>query len=292
MKKDRFESYIDTSGDFSNKSLKQAEFYLKHKILFRKIFVGILTAWCVLSMSFGLFSWVKYFAFDYYRDQQNMASMANTTVSREAILRNRPQDLKIGNKYVFASSKDKYDFVVETANINNAWIATVNYHFLYEGGQTETKQVKLLPGDQRFITDFGIESTSFIPSNIQFSLDGVSWQRVDPHAIFDPADYIQNRINFSIDNIVFATFGSQGGEGGKLLSFDVTNNTLFGYKSAEFVVVLRDNNNIVGITPLYIENFKDLETKNISLSLFNNSLQVNSVELQPVVDVFDDSIYL
>ena len=70
------------------------------------------------------------------------------------------------------------------------------------------------------------------------------------------------------------------------------NNTLFGFKSADFVVVLRRNGELVGLTPLYITNFDSLSSQNIAFSLFNNSLEVDSVELQPVVNVFDGSIYL
>jgi len=292
MKKEKFESYIDTSGDFSNDSLKQAKFYLLHKILFRKILIGILLAWCIFSGIFGLFFWGKYFFFDYQNDNVNVYNMIKTNVSQAVIQRNNPVDLQVANKYIFSSSKDKYDFAVEITNPNKAWIATVVYRFSYENGQTGNRSAILLPGDQRFLTEFGVESPDFVPANIQFQLLSTSWKRIDAHEVSDPLSYISERINFSIDNIKFESFGTVGSGVGKLLSFDVTNNTLFGFKSADFVVVLRRNGELVGLTPLYITNFDSLSSQNIAFSLFNNSLEVDSVELQPVVNVFDGSIYL
>lgn len=292
MKKEKFESYIDPSGDFSNTSLKRAEFYLKHKILLRKIFIGMLIVWGSFSMIWAIFFWGKYFFFDSQRDNVNVYNMVNTGASQAVIQRNKPVDLQISNKYIFHSSKDKYDFAVEIANPNKFWIAQITYQFSYEGGQTDTKTTSFFPGDKRFLPEFGIDSPNFRPVNIQFQLLDLSWQRVDAHKVFDPLTYIENRINFSLDNINFESFGGNGNEVGKLLSFDVTNNTLFGYKYIDFVVVLRSNGEVVGFTPLYISNFEALSSQNISFSLFNNSLQVDSIDLQPVVNVFDDSVYL
>ncbi|MFA7314963.1 MAG: hypothetical protein WC025_03490 [Candidatus Magasanikbacteria bacterium] len=292
MKKEKFENFIDTSGDFANSSLKQAKFFLEHKILFRKIFIGILLAWCIFSTLFGLFFWGKYFLFDYQTDNQNIYNMVNTGVSHDTIQRNKPVDLQIFDKYIFSSSKDKYDFALELVNPNKFWVATLVYHFSYENGQTENKTAILLPGVQRFLTEFGVESPNFVPANIQFQVVSTSWKRLDAHTIADPLDYISERVNFSIDNIKFNSFGSLESGVGRLLGFDVINNTLFGFKSANFVVVLRRSGVVVGLTPLYITNFKSLSSQNIIFSLFNNNLEVDSVELQPVLDVFDDSIYL
>jgi len=292
MKKEKFESYIDTSGDFSNDSLKKAKFYLEHKILFRKIFVGVLIFWCIFSILFGLFFWGKYFFFDSQNDNINVYNMVKTNVLPTAIQKNKPVDLQISNKYIFSSSKDKYDFAIEVGNQNKFWIATIVYRFSYENGYTENKTAVLLPGDQRFLSEFGVESPDFIPTNIDFQLLSTSWERVNAHSIADPLNYIAERINFSIDNIQFNSFGTVESGVGKLLSFDVINNTLFGFKSANFVVVLRSNGDIVGLKPLDINNFLALSNQNIVFSLFNNNLEVDSVDLQPVINVFDDSIYL
>ena len=290
-KKEKFEGYIDTSGDFSNASLKRAEFYLTHKILFKKIIIGILISWGSFSILFGLFFWGKYFFFDYQQDNINVYNMVNTGVSKAILQKNKPVDLQISNKYIFASSKDKYDFAVEVANPNKYWIANITYKFYYDNGQTEHMEAVFLPGDSRFLPVYGVESMDIVPNNIKFQLIDVSWQRVDVHDVFDTINYISERVNISIENINFESFGT-GSNVGKLLSFDVVNNTLFGYKTIDLVVVLRSNGEVVGLTPLQISNVEALSSQNISLSLFNNNLMVDSVELQPVLNVFDDSIYL
>jgi len=55
---------------------------------------------------------------------------------------------------------------------------------------------------------------------------------------------------------------------------------------------LRNYGNVVGFMPLYISDFSALSTQNIKFSLFNNNLSVDEVEVQPVLNVFDDNIYM
>ncbi|PIZ95083.1 MAG: hypothetical protein COX80_05080 [Candidatus Magasanikbacteria bacterium CG_4_10_14_0_2_um_filter_33_14] len=293
MKKEKYEGYIDTSGDFSNASLKRAEFFLKHKILFRNIITGILIAWCIFSILFSLFFIGKYFIFDYERDRLNSIQMVNVGVSKAVIQRNQPQQIGVGQGQVFQSSKDKYDFGVEISNPNEAWIASVDYHVVYSGGQTENKNEIFLPGEKRYLVEFGISSSGENrPTGLELKIDNVSWNRVDAHDFPNPIDYIAQRKSFSLENINFEAFGGNDIFIGKLLSFDLINNTLFGYKEARFVIVLRNYGNVVGFMPLYISDFSALSTQNIKFSLFNNNLSVDEVEVQPVLNVFDDNIYM
>lgn len=292
MPKEKFESYLDTSGDFSNKSLLRAEFYLKHKVLFRNIFIGVLLTWCIFSILFSLIYLGKYFIFDYSNDQLNSIKMVKVGISPSILEKNKPQDLILGQKYVFPSSKDKYDFGIEITNPNKAWLADLTYRVVYQGGQSLEKQVVFLPGDRKFLLELGINSPGTVPGNMQFNLLNVSWRRLNAHEIPDPIDYIKQRANFSLENISFESFGGSGVSSGRLLTFDVTNKTLFGYKEAKFNVLLKSSGNIIGFMPLYISDFASLSTQNIQVSLFNNTLSVDSVELQPVIDVFDNSIYI
>ncbi|EKE06745.1 MAG: hypothetical protein ACD_18C00290G0003 [uncultured bacterium] len=292
MPKEKFESYLDTSGDFSNKSLLRAEFYLKNKVLFRNIFIGVLLTWCIFSILFSLIYLGKYFVFDYSNDQLNSIKMVKVGISPSIIEKNKPQDLILGQKYVFPSSKDKYDFGIEVTNPNKAWMAELSYSVVYQGGQSLGKKVVFLPGDRKFVLELGINSPGTVPGNMQFNLLNVSWRRLDAHEIPDPIDYIKQRVNFSLENISFESFGGSGVSSGRLLTFDVINKTLFGYKEAKFNVLLKSSGNIVGFMPLYISDFASLSTQNIQVSLFNNTLSVDSVELQPIINVFDGSIYM
>lgn len=292
MKNEKFENYIDTSGDFSNNSIKWAQFYLNNKILFRKIIISILAAWSVLSIMFALFYFGKYFFFDYNIDKTNIDQMINTQISKEIIQRNKPQDLQFGDKYVFPSSNGKYDYATQIYNPNKNWMAAISYNFSLEDGTTDTKITTISPNENRFLIEFGVDSPNFVPQNTQLNIIDISWSRIDAHKIFDPLSYTAERLNFSLENLEFSQFGETTGSSGKLLSFDITNNTLFGYKESNFIIILKQNETIVGFLPLYINNFVGLSKQNISFSLFNNYLEVDSLEVQPVINIFDKNVYL
>ncbi len=283
--------YEDPTGEFSNQSLQAATWYAKHRETLRLTVIIFLIVWCVLTVGFSFFTWGKYFFIDYPRDQANIKNISYSYVSKNAMSRLAPTPLEFTSPQLFNAGPQKYDFYLEVSNPNKAWNANVTYRFSHAGGVTEELHALVLPGERRPLVFFGYSSEGQ-PGNIQFDLVSITWERIDPHLITDPVTYIGERVSVSVDALVYTPANRSQGIQTPVVKFSVINNSLFSYWEFPVVVKLVSNTEVVGVVPLVIPQFKAGETRDISLGIFFDTGTIDSIILEPLVNVFDRDVYL
>ena len=293
MKKpSRFSRYSDPTGEFSNSRLKFGAWYVSHKILLRNILIGILLSWNVITIGLGLFVWGKYLFFDYSQDEKNIYSIATSYTPIASVHRIfEPQELTISQQKVFNSANDRYDFAVHVVNPNEDWVAMPKYKFTYNGGETATNEEVLMPGENRFLILYG-QKLSFKPSGIKLELVSVDWKRVDRHEVADPLQYVGQRYQFETSNFEFESAQKTDDFDAHTISFDLANNSIFGFWEGKFNVVFKNKSQVVGIAPLVIEGFDSGDIHHVELASFIDRLIVNEVLVEPTIDIFDEEVYM
>jgi len=290
--KDKSSEYIDTTGQLSGAQLKFGKWYLEHKILLRRIGVGLLFVWSVAAIGFSIFQFGSYLLFGYQQDQETLlvgqaAEFQNYEQIKDFY---KAQEITSTDTRVFGGADGMYDFVAAVVNSNKRWIATLDYHFVYEGGETEILKTTLMPGDKRPVAAFGHKSKRY-PVGVRFVIDRVFWQSVNPHEIFDVESYIKSRSMFSADNIVFKAPSSEGIPVPSA-KFDLYNESAYSYWLPVFYVQLLNGNQTVGYIFLSIDQFRSGEKKQIDLRYFGDNLTVTDVRLIPVINFFDGQTYM
>jgi len=290
--KNKDSKYIDTTGELPNVQLKFGVWYLKHKILIQNIGIGVLVAFCVLTIGFSLWKWGDYLIYGYWEDEQTLllgqvAQFQNYDELKSAY---KAQDLNVSNVRAFSSAEDMYDFIAQVANPNERWIANVEYHFTYSGEETKKYTSAVLPGSKRPVAVFGHDSNKF-PSNVQFVIDKISWKSISAHDISDVSGYVDARNRFSIDNFVFNT-PSDSGILVPSITFDLYNDSAYSYWAPEFYVELLNGNQTVGYIFLRIDRFNSAEVKEIDLRYFGGNITVTNIRVIPVVNFFDNEVYM
>ncbi len=289
--KNKFDRYTDPTGEFTNKRLKFSEWYVRNKILLRKIFIGVLLGWSIITISIGLFVWGKYLLFDYTKDEQQVAEMSQNLVSQIEINRQAPEELNVGNQWIFNSSKNKYDLAVEITNPNSRWIAELTYRFSYSGTVTKEYTSMILPGADRFVVAFGIDAPR-TPSGVSFEMVDMVWKRINPHDVNDPLVFMSQRLIFSTDEVNFISARREDSLTAHQIIFDIKNNSLFSYTEVPFIAVFTRNSRLTGFAPVLVDTFLGAETRRIEMTSFMDRLDLDDVELQPLLNVFDDGVYL
>ena len=160
--KSKLSRYTDPTGEFSNRSLKLAEWYLKHKLLLQKIGKYILVAWCVVTVGYGFGYLGYYFSYGYFQDQK-MASQSVALFQNYAKLQPMygAKDLVVKDVDVYNSVSDLYDFVARVENPNERWVAKVTYKFAFSGGETSLATTVIPPQSARPIAFFGAAAGSY-----------------------------------------------------------------------------------------------------------------------------------
>ena len=288
----KFEKYIDPTGEFTNKELRLAEWYLRHKILLGKIGAGVLIVWCVVTIGYSIWGWGAYLIFGWSQDRRLISQQARELQNYRAL---QPlyaaKELEVESVQVFRSGAKKFDAVADVKNVNERWSVRLKYHFVFGSEATPIAETVLLPQTARPVAFFGYQSDSY-PEGAQFIIDEISWRRLNPHAFPDVAGYQSERLQFAAETFVFRPPEAASGVAVPGIVFDLLNQSAYSYWRPAFYVDLFNGFQRVGILFLSTEQFRAGTRRAIDLRYFGDQLTVTEIRVHPVVDIYDDSVYM
>ena len=289
----KLERYEDVTGEFTSSELKWGEWYVRHKLMLRKIVIGVLFTWCVITVGYGLGYFIYYFSYGYFQDERMAAQQLQELSSLKNIqVLARAEDLQIGNIETYTSISDKlYDFAARVKNPNDRWAAIVTYKFSFSGGETDVAQTVLLPGSQRPLAYFGFEANRY-PANAKLTIVDIDWKKINAHAVEDVAGFVAERTKFPVENFEFTRASKSQGIPNHIVEFDIYNNSIYNYWDPGFYVELIKGNRTVGIIYFVAEEFRAGETKHVDLRSYIKNLEVSNIKVWSAVNVFDDSEYM
>jgi hypothetical protein len=265
--------------------------FTKNKILFYRVALGLFIVFDVAVVGFSLWKIGGFLYFDMTKKaamEKELAYFADNTIIHENFT---PQPLQIIEVNVYNGGTDKVDAVATINNPNLQTVAYFDYYFDFGVGQTETKKGMILPGKTGLVVNLGLDSIKFVGTP-QVNIGNFSWHRVSAHAVGDAQQWQQERLDFTVDELEFIYAGQEGGADANIIKFNLTNNTAFSYKKPQFLLKLGYSGVSTGVMLLTEENFMSLEKRPIDLRNFVDNLQVNTIELYPVIDVYESEAYI
>lgn len=280
--------YIDPTGEFSNRELQVGGWYLRHKQGLYQIFVGILITWCVIMVGFSSYRWAEYLIVGYWQDEDMRVAQTqefvNYTLLQPAY---SARPLQIEGADVYASAKEKYDFVTTVKNPNPEFVARVTYKYEFTGGETEVREQMVLPLREQLLPILG-HTSDFSPNNFQLTLLKVRWQRVNEHQIPDANAYIGERLNFSLSPVSStpATVDLPA-----RVQFRIQNNSAYSLWEPVFWVELEENGLRQGVSLVTLRQFRSGESREVEIRPLSLS-NVTNVRIIPVINVFDRRVFM
>ncbi len=288
----KLSQYVDPSGDFSTSEFKLGYWYVTHKLLLRRILIGILTAWSVVTIGIGLVVWGQYLFVGYWDDEDllsaHLTSFQNYAAVQPAY---EAQTLAFDRSAVFQSADGRYDFYTPVTNPNDDFIAYVDFRYVAAQDETALATATILPRATQSLTLYGHPTPTY-PSQARLIVEDVRWQRVNPNAIPDAAAFMQPRLAFRVSDFTFTRPNSGEGNLSTRIAFQLTNDSVYSYWEPVFQVLLQRGNTTVGVLPLSVEEFRAKEVRDIEIYTFAELTQVDSIEVVPLVNVFDSNTYI
>lgn len=285
--------YNDPTGDLPNRELDIALWYIRHKILLQKIGVAMLASLAVVTFGYGLIGWGYYLIFGYFEDKNMQAyQRASFADVRPIQATYAPKDLTLGNTEVFAGAPGKYDFIARAQNPNNRYIAKITYQFVFDNGETLVGEDVILPSADRPMAFFGHKADDF-PSGARLVVKNVSWQRVNPHNIFNPEQYIATRMRFATKNFSFIRGGDGKDASAHQIAFDAVNESAYSYWRPVLYIELLDAAGMTtGISYVELPRFLAGETRRVEITSVAPGLFASDIRAWPILDIFDRDIYI
>jgi len=286
----KLDRYVDPTGEFSTREFKLATWYVKHKLLLRKIFVGFLVVWCFASIGYSFGNLILYLTVGYSQDQVMYVKQVQETQNYDELkVLYAPQGLQVKNVSVYSSASDKYDLSATVINPNSRFIANLKYRFTYASGQTEIRETTLMPLEIRPVIYFGVESALYINAP-KLVIEKTEWRKISTHSVKNVANFISERKMFDVENFVFTSASELGADTSRV-EFDLTNNSNFGFYQPEFYIELYDGG-VVGYLYIIEDKFKTGETRHIDVRSFVPNLRVQDIKVYTILNVFEQAQYM
>lgn len=281
--------YVDPTGEFDTGQFKWSLWFVKNKLLLYRLLVSFLIIFSVFTFGFSL--WKGYglliYEFTIRADMERELAHSPNYGALNVVF--TPMPVEILNTQIFTGGTDKIDVVSEIINPNERHVARFDYYYDFDGVQTERQTAVLLPTESRPVAALGLDTDEFTGS-ANIVIGSVSFTRVNNHKIPDLAAWMEERLNFGVENFVYTP--ADGDLGANSIKFSLANMSPYGYRHPYFYVGLLQNGGLVGLMKFDLLDLQSQETREIDLRNFVQNLAVSEIKLYPLIDLFDDGVYL
>src|SRR3989338_7902837 len=274
----------------SESQLKASYFWVKNKLLFKKILQGILIVFDVIFCVYVIAGLVIYFLIGWSRHQENMKQLAgNYTdfVAWHAYI--EPDPLIFSDVILLSHTPGKYDFAVEVENPNPDWmVREIEFQFTAGEVRSEKQVFYIYPEETKYLFDLQVAS-DIRPTSVEFQVTNLAWLRAEQHKQFASTRYA-----FDIKNLDFVT--SRELEISKdtpvhRVMFDVTNAGLYDYWNVGFVVALTRGERLTVLNYVGLSDLLASETREVDLAMIGSYASGATVDIFPDLNVYDPTVY-
>ncbi len=287
----RLKNYRDEAG-LSTRRLEAGLWYVRHRKLFIFLIIFILGATALGTLGFSLYKFGHYYFVERQQQQQNFLELTSGT-SLITNKSNAAGNLSYSEVRVLPGVDNSSDIIAAVTNTNTRSIINFSYYFDVNGTKVGAGSDFVFPGDTKYLMAF----KQNVPANAFANLiiENFAFKRVDLHTVGNWEQYQSDRLNFQIENAVFAA-APQSGLSEKIslgeLSFKITNKSGFGYKAADLDILLKSAGTIAAVNRHRLENFRSGESRTIRISWPGRLPTIDQVDIVPDVNILDEGVYL
>lgn len=186
----------------------------------------------------------------------------------------------------------KNDLAILVSNENPRFYAKFDYCFKRGEVEIECGTSFILPGQKKHIIAFANDAY-LGEGDYQFSVSKISWNRISREILDYPA-YHKERLDFLIDDLSFkAAAGSLSSNIDlNALEFSVINNTAFSYHQVPLNILIYSEQKLIGVNRQVLEKFRTAQERKVNLNWPGDLRGANRVEVIPVIDIFNESVFL
>lgn len=286
-----FKQYVDPSGELGTRSLQLGLWLARHKMRLYRVGRAFLLAVTALLWVFSLWSWGGYLLVGISRDQALERAALNFPNYLPSHVGREPLPLEVLNSRLLQGGVRKVDAVAEVTNPNPRWVAKFSYRFVIGGEPTPAVAGVLLPGESRPLVVFGLVGDQGRAPVLE--IDNIFWQRISTHQVPDPLAWQAERMRLTVSAVQFQPAGADPEAPlAQVIRFNLFNDSPYGYRTLPLVVGLYLNQTLVAALPLTLEQLAAQETRAIDLRSFVSTLNADSVQVFPLVNLYDRDVYL
>ncbi|MFO0765081.1 MAG: hypothetical protein U0487_03495 [Patescibacteria group bacterium] len=280
---------FSTGSNLSDQQLELASFWVKHRLLLRRVGYGSLIGLGGLLWAFVLWSLLDAYAISYPVESRITRRILQNQNNLAPLFLKAPTPIHPSDVVTFANTGGRVDAMVEIENSNDVWYAEFDYSFALGDQRTEIHHGFILPKSRRFLVEPGITAGSVQPSLV---IENLSWKRITADQIGDSLEsYLETR-QPTISDIKYARDETIGTQVIGRSTFTVTNNTAYSYYDPEFVVVLLRGGSPAAVTRITRDRLSAGESVPFDIQWYDQPAGITETIVQPEINYLNPAVYI
>jgi len=248
-----------------------AYWFLQNKPLFKKILLYFSVVLIALLWVYFFIICIQYLI-NIQKTKDIFTDLGRNYVNYRAV--SAPQNLLIANEAILSAGNNKYDAFAILKNPNTYWGANITYQFSISGIATTPKNIFILPLQEIFIADLGLEG-SIIQKDISLQIIDKQWQGIGALSLLPRKDIIFEQPKYSINE-----FSEDSNDNYSSVTAAIFNRDIYGYKNVKITTLLVSQNIPQGVGVIYLNNLLSGEKRNIEFNWprkfpFNSAIEFN-----------------
>lgn len=288
---DQFEA--SREGQLTEKGLSWGYWWVTNRARIKSVFTLVLAVIAVSLFAYGAFGFADWFFGSGVAERAQVSQLTANSIPYAAWNEARaPRPLQLDSARTLRGGTGSYDFLAEATNSNALWRAYVDYHFVAAGLRTPTARAVILPGDSVWLTALG-QRNETDPGAGSLEVEDVFWRRVNQHETLpDYVSWAAARLAVVAEDVEFVRPGANDPLATSRASFNLVNDTAFGYHRVPLMVTLWNGSALVGANRIVVSSLRAGESRLVEAVWFSDVTGVTRVEVKPDLDLFDPLIYM
>lgn len=266
--------------------LKLMEWFILHKSFLKRLFKYFLIVLSLALWGYGTYGLMDWFLITGPAERAAIARLHIDLVNYEA--RSTPSSLQARGVTLIPGVR--FDALALVKNPNAKWYATFDYKFAIAGEETAAHKGFILPGEEKYVLDLGIQAKGK-PTRAILTLSNVHFQRINQREIPDYGSYKAARLAFDTSGISYTPALQVAGRAVSRATFTVVNNSAFSYFEVPFQVFLYRGSVLAGVNQAILSNLSSGETRQVDVTWFDPLAGITKVEVKPDLNILDPSVY-
>ncbi|MBT4941578.1 MAG: hypothetical protein HOL80_04340 [Candidatus Magasanikbacteria bacterium] len=284
--------YEDVSGQFSNKTLFQSFWFVKHKLIIRKIGIALLGFGGASSVLFSVVVFGEYVLFGYWEDKAmytaQVQEFPNFAQNKHVYA---AKNITISPTRVFAESPEKYSIYTRIKNPNEQFVAEIFFHYDVQGKNTSSESILVMPQSDQFLAVRGVFSGARIRSP-KLVIEHIRWKRISPHRIDNISAFVADRLQFHAGEFTVTPPKSVDDVGTAQAEIELFNDSVYSFNTPSFFVVLYRGRGVEYIHYTTQLDFLFGQKRILRFATLLPLSSITSIEIIPIIDVFNHDEYL
>ncbi len=275
--------------EISNAKLKFGLWYIRHKILLRKLLIYFLIFSSIFFYSYTIWKIVDLYIIHAGESSTIIEQFIGNSDSSLTQNRIKVEDLRVEEIKILSSSGGRKDIIATVSNPNQNYAARhVAYDFISGDKVIFQDESFVWPGDEKIFAALGIEDSAISNSQVQLQIREISWERYQNFQ-----DVLAQKANIAVSGVEYIPANRIAGAAGftGIVKFTVTNRSIYNYYDPGFYVVLLNGSDIVGVNFTQINILRSLESVPMQVNVLSPVSNVTSEKIIPEINILDEKSF-